>query len=150
MEDLFARIWENIGDRVSGPMWFRLVLQPIVASSFAVRDALADAREGKAGYFWAVMTHKGSRRDLIREGWTSVAKIFVMAMIIDAIYQLIVQRWIYPGEILIVAFLLAVVPYVLIRGPFNRFVRRFVKRSANTPGSSESSGGDDAKEEPLT
>jgi hypothetical protein len=48
-----------------------------------------------------------------------------MAMIIDGIYQLIVQRWIYPVEILIVAFLLAVVPYVLIRGPVNRLVRRF-------------------------
>jgi hypothetical protein len=126
MEELFARIWENIGDRVSGPMWFRLILQPLVASTCAVRDALSDARDGRPGYFWAVMTHKGVRRDLIREGWTSVAKIFVMAMIIDAIYQLIVQRWIYPFEILLVAFVLAVVPYVLIRGPVNRFVRRFM------------------------
>jgi hypothetical protein len=43
----------------------------------------------------------------------------------DCIYQLIVQRWIYPLEIVIVAFLLAVVPYILIRGPLNRVVRRF-------------------------
>ena len=129
MEELLTRVWENLGDRVSGPMWFRLILQPVVASVFAVRAALNDAREGKPAYFWAVLTHRDHRRDLMREGWKAVAKIFVMAIIMDAIYQWIVQRWIYPGEILIVAFLLAVVPYILIRGPLNRIVRRFGSRS---------------------
>ena len=128
MEELLTRVWENLGDRVSGPMWFRLILQPVVASVFAVRAALNDAREGKPAYFWAVITHKDQRRDLIREGWSSVAKIFVMAMIIDVIYQWIVQSWIYPVEVFIVAFLLAVVPYILIRGPLNRIVRRFGSR----------------------
>jgi len=125
MEEFFVRIWENLADRVSGPMWFRLIMQPLVAAFFAVRAAMSDAREGKPGYFWAVITHKGERRELIKEGWASVAKVFVMAVVIDAIYQLIVQRWIYPGEIAIVAFLLAVVPYVLIRGPVNRIIRRY-------------------------
>ena len=133
MEDLFARIWEHLGDRVSGPMWLRLVIQPVMASIFAVRDALSDAREGKPGYFWAVITHREQRRDLIKEGWSSVAKIFFMAVIMDGIYQFIVQRWIYPGEIVIVAFLLAVVPYVLIRGPINRIVSRLGLMKAQTP-----------------
>ena len=122
MEELFARIWENLSDRVSGPMWFRLVMQPVMASIFAVRDALGDVREGKPAYFWAVITHRNQRLELLKEGWSSVAKIFLMAMIIDAVYQWIVQKWIYPGEIALVAFLLAVVPYVLIRGPVNRAV----------------------------
>jgi hypothetical protein len=125
MEELFAREWENLADRVSGPMWFRLVMQPVMASIFAVIDALSDAREGKPGYFWAVITRRNQRLELLNEGWSSVAKIFLMAMIIDAVYQWIVQKWIYPGEIAIVAFLLAVVPYVLIRGPVNRIVSRF-------------------------
>lgn len=125
MEELFARVWDNLGERVSGPMWFRLILQPAVASFFAIRAALNDARQERPGYFWAVITHKDKRLELLREGWSSVAKIFLMAMIMDAIYQWIVKRWIYPGEIAIVAFILAVVPYVLIRGPVNRIVRRF-------------------------
>lgn len=132
MEELFARIWENLADRVSGPMWLRLVLQPAVATVFAVRDGLADAHEGKPGYFWALIIHKGQRRDLIAEAWSSIAKIFAMAMLMDLIYQLIVQRWIYPFEIIIVAFLLAVVPYVLVRGPVNRIVRRFFRGPASS------------------
>ena len=125
MEELFARVWENLGDRVSGPMWLRLVLQPIVASIFALRGAVTDAREEKRAFFWTVLTDGEHRRDMIREGWSAIAKVFVMAMVMDVIYQLIVQRWIYPGEVVIVAFLLAVVPYILIRGPVNRLLRVF-------------------------
>ena len=124
MEDLFTRVWENLADRVSGPMWFRLILQPAVASFFAIRAALGDARKGKPAYLWAVFTDAEARRDLIREGWSTIAKVFIMAIVMDAIYQFVVQRWVYPVETLIVAFLLAVVPYILIRGPLNRIVRR--------------------------
>jgi hypothetical protein len=52
-----------------------------------------------------------------------VAKVFVMAVVIDVVYQYIVFRWFYPGEALFVAFILAFVPYLLIRGPVNRIVR---------------------------
>jgi len=42
----------------------------------------------------------------------------------DVIYQYLVYRWFYPGEALIVAFILAFVPYLLIRGPVDRIARR--------------------------
>ena len=106
-------------------MWFRTVMQPAVAIFFAVRDGLNDARLGRPPYLWKIFTnHSGHRRELIRDGWTSIAKVFFMAMVIDVIYQLVVQWWIYPLEIVIVAIVLAVVPYILIRGPFNRILQR--------------------------
>ena len=40
------------------------------------------------------------------------------------IYQFIEQRWVYPGEAVLVAIILAIVPYLLIRGPVNRIARR--------------------------
>ena len=126
MEELFARVWQNLGDRVSGPMWFRLILQPAVAVFFAARDGLKDARLGRPPYFWKVLTnHRGHRNELIRDGWTSISKVFIMAILIDGIYQFIVQRWIYPLELVTIAILLAVVPYVLVRGPLNRLVSLF-------------------------
>ncbi|HKG77839.1 MAG TPA: hypothetical protein VKA78_00440, partial [Pyrinomonadaceae bacterium] len=57
-------------------------------------------------------------------GWKSVARVFVLAIVMDVIYQLIVLQWIYPLELILVAILLAVVPYLLIRGPVNRIVSR--------------------------
>ena len=124
MEDLLHRIWENLGDRVSGPMWLRLVFQPAMAVIFALRDGYKDARDGRPAYFWAVITTTGGRKDLVKDGWTSIAKVFFMAMLIDAIYQFIVQRWIYPLEIALVASVLAVLPYLIVRGPINRILRR--------------------------
>jgi len=131
MEELFLRIWENLVERISGPMWLRMVLQPAVAAFFAIRDGLKDARDTKPPYFWQIFIDKGNRRGLIRDGWTSIAKVFLMAMVMDSIYQFVVQRWIAPVEIVVVAFILAVVPYILLRGPINRIVSRFNSRRAN-------------------
>ena len=134
MKDLLARVWENLGNRVGGPMTFRFILQPTMASLLALRAGIKDAREGRPAYFWTLLTDPPQRTLLLREGWTAVARIFVLAVIMDVIYQWIVERWVYPLELLIVAILLAVVPYVLIRGPVNRLVRRWVRQPAQNRG----------------
>src|SRR5687767_2159011 len=123
MEEMLTRFWENLGARIGGPLTLRLVLQPTMAILFAVRAGLRDAREGRSPYLWSVVTDPAHRGALLREAWKAVAKVFVIAVVIDAIYQYIAVRWFYPGEALIVAFLLAVVPYVLIRGPVSRISR---------------------------
>ena len=123
MEDLLTRIWENLVGRIGGAMSFRLILQPAVAIFFAIRDGRKDAREGWAPYFWTIFSDPAQRRDLLREGWKAVVKVFVMAVIIDGVYQYLELSWFYPGEALIVAFVLAFVPYLLIRGPVNRIAR---------------------------
>jgi len=43
-----------------------------------------------------------------------------------------VVRWIYPLELIIVAIALAVVPYVLIRGPVNRLANWWWYRRRKT------------------
>jgi len=123
MEDWLLRIFDNLIDRVSGPMKFRLILQPLMAAIFAVRSGLKDAKEGKPAYFWALFTQPEHRRDMFRDGWKSVGKVFVIAIIIDLGYQLIVLRWFYPLEALLVAAILAFLPYLIVRGPVNRIAR---------------------------
>ena len=120
MDDVLARIWEHLGGRIGGPLTFRLILQPVVAAVLGIRAGLQDAKTGRPAYFWTILTDADSRRGLLREGWKAVAKVFVLAVIIDAVYQVIVVRWIYPFESLLVAFLLACVPYLLVRGPVNQ------------------------------
>ena len=124
MEEMLSRFWGDLMARVGGPMTFRLILQPIMAAIFAVRSGLKDAREGRPVYFWALFTDSVNRRDMLRDGWKSVGKVFVIAIIIDLVYQLIVIRWFYPGEALLVAAILAFIPYLVIRGPVNRIARR--------------------------
>jgi hypothetical protein len=124
MEDLLTRIFENLIDRVSGPMKFRLILQPLMAIIFAIRSGLKDAKGGRPAYFWALFTDSAHRRDMVRDGWKSVGRVYILAVVIDVIYQLIVFRWVYPVEALLVAAILAFIPYLLIRGPVNRIARR--------------------------
>ena len=124
MRDMLIRALMNITDRVGGPMTFRIILQPLMASLLAVRAGLKDAQTGRPPYFWTIVTDPNQRAGLLHEGWKSVARVFVLAIIMDVIYQLIVVRWVYPLELILVAILLAVIPYLLIRGPVNRLARR--------------------------
>lgn len=121
MEDFLSRVVENLVDRVSGPLKFRIILQPLMATIFAVRSGLKDAHEGKPAYGWALFTNSSHRKEMLRDGWKAVGKVFIIAVIIDAAYQFMVLRAFYPGEAIIVATLLAFIPYLLIRGPVNRF-----------------------------
>jgi hypothetical protein len=127
VEELFARIWGDLVARVGGPMTFRILLQPIMAGTLAIRAGLQDAREGRPPYFWPILIDKTQRGALLREGWQAVGRIFLLAVIMDGIYQLIVHRWIYPIELLMVGVILAVTPYVLLRGPVNRLSRSLRK-----------------------
>ena len=132
MEGFITRVLTGLSDRVGGPMTFRIILQPLMAGLLAVRAGLKDAREGRPPYFWTILTDSSQRAELIRQGWKSVARVFVLAIVMDVIYQLIVLRWIYPGETLIVAIALAVLPYLVLRGPVNRLVRRFRRQAPVT------------------
>ena len=101
-------------------MSLRLILQPMMAAFFAIRGGLQDARAGRPPYTWAFFADPGHRMARFRDGTKAVANVFVMAVIADAIYQYIQLRWFYPFEALLVAFVLACVPYLLIRGPAGR------------------------------
>lgn len=133
MRDMFMRALMDVSDRIGGPMTFRMILQPLMAALLAFRAGLKDAQHGRPPYFWTILTDPSQRADLVREGWRSIARVFVLAIIMDVIYQLIVLRWVYPFELILVAILLAVVPYLLIRGPVNRVVRRLRTRREATP-----------------
>ena len=124
MEDVIARYVGDMYDRVSGPLSFRLILQPAMAAFFAIRAGWRDGLAGRPAYFWSILSDTMHRGDKLREGWKDIAKVFVMAVVVDAIYQAIALRWFYPVEAIDVAITLAIVPYLLIRGPVGRLARR--------------------------
>ena len=124
MDDFWTRVVDNMAARVTGPMQFRLLLQPLMASIFAIRSGLADARAGRTPYCWALFTHSASRGEKLKDGWKSVGTVFVLALVLDVVYQIVATRFVYPGEAITTAVLLAIVPYLLLRGLVTRLVRR--------------------------
>jgi len=123
MDNMWVRVGTQLLARVSGPMKFRLVLQPCMAAFFAIRSGLADARAGKSPYFWGLLTDQGQRAEMLKDGWKSVGRVFILALVLDAVYQIIVLHFVYPGEMVIVAFILAIVPYLILRGLVTRLAR---------------------------
>jgi hypothetical protein len=124
IQEYFAAIWAMLIGRADGPLTLRLVFQPTVAVVLAIGAGLKDAREGRTPYLWSMFTSPGQRMQLLREGWKDIGKVFVIAVVLDVVYALIVHRWIFPGQALLVGTVLAILPYVLIRGAITRVVRR--------------------------
>lgn len=126
--DAIARGWENFIARPDGPLHIRFLLQPAMAISIAVRAGLKDAREGRPAFLWKVFTNPSHRRHLLKGGWKDGRRLFLLSVILDAIYQMIVHQHIYIFELLFTATLLALVPYLLLRGPVNRLARLISRR----------------------
>jgi hypothetical protein len=79
MDHMWMRVVSQLAARLTGPMQFRLVLQPAMAAFFAIRSGLADARAGKPPYFWCLVSDSAHCVDLIKDGWKSVGRVFILA-----------------------------------------------------------------------
>lgn len=120
--ELFSDFWQMLIGRVDGPMTIRFIMQPLVASALAFRSALKDAKCGHPPYIWSIFSNPASRHVLLRHGWKDIRNVFVMAVPLDIIYQIIELHWVYLGQAAIVAVVLAIVPYLLVRGPASHLV----------------------------
>lgn len=125
MEDWLTRVWTDLLGRVTGPMTFRLVLQPTMALIFAIRDGMKDARANRPFYFRTIFHDPAQRGPLLREGFRAVGRVILLGIVMDVIYQLIVFGWVYPFEVELVVFILAFLPYLLLRGSVNRLARHW-------------------------
>jgi hypothetical protein len=129
--DAFQRLWHDIAGRPGGPMTFRFILQPAMAAIAAFHDGVKDANTGRSPYFWTVIHRPAERTPRLREGLNSTARIILLGIAMDVIYQYKVLGTLYPGEAIIIALLLAFIPYLLIRGPVTRATLRL--RAGRTP-----------------
>src|SRR5215472_2553023 len=98
-------------------MAFRFFVQPAFATFFAFRDGIRAARKGKPAYLWGLFFWSGHRGELLREGWRSVGRVFLMAVVIDVIYQLLELRGVRSLQAVFVGVLLGVLPYIVLQGP---------------------------------
>ena len=74
------------------------------------------------------MREPRERRARLIHGLNQTARIIVLGLVMDVIYQLIFLKVFYPVEALIIALVLAFVPYLIIRGLAARVTRRWGRR----------------------
>ena len=111
----FQRLWHDLIERPTQPMKFRFILQPSMAAIAAIRDGLQDARTGRSPFLVTVLRNPQKRIERLDEGLNATARIILLGLVMDTVYQIIVLKRFYPNEALIIALLLAFVPYVIIR-----------------------------------
>jgi hypothetical protein len=113
--NVLKQFWHDLVERPDGPMRFRFVLQPLMAAILAIRDGFKDVRSGRSPYFATVLANPQERIGHLREGLNATARITALGLTMDVIYQAIVFKTFYPDQALVVALVLAFVPYVIIR-----------------------------------
>ena len=96
MGEALKQAWEAIFGRIDGPMSFRIIIQPLMATFLAIRAGWADAREGRPIFFWTLAREPTQTRVMLRNLWRIAGKVFLVALVLDALYQIIVLHWIYP------------------------------------------------------
>lgn len=109
------RFWHNIADRAHGPMTFRFILQPVMAFIAALPDGLNDARHGRSMFSWTRRGFPALKRSKLRQALQSLARVVLLGITMDVIYQMRVSDRFYPVEALVMALLLAVIPYFIFR-----------------------------------
>ncbi len=124
IQEFLTRFWDQLIAQWSGPLSFRLILNPVMATILAVLDGLKDARAGRSPYLRTILFDPSQRAAYLREGLKRVSRVIVFSFVMDAIYQFMVLRRFYVGEALVTVFVLAVLPYALIRGTVHRIMRR--------------------------
>jgi hypothetical protein len=117
---------------------FRFILQPTIAAILALQAGYKDAAQNRPAYLWAAITQPTYCSQILHGGWKDTP--FLISATLDVIYQLVTHHFIYSLELLFTATLLALVPYLILAGPFNRIARRFfgVGRSAEEPSLADS------------
>ena len=122
MSNVVGSAWEMLAGRTTGPLTLRLIIQPSMAALLGIRAGLKDAKAGRTPYLWTLLKAKSMRKDLLLEGWKDVRKVALMAFLIDAVYQVIVFHWIYVLQAAAVAVVLAILPYIVVRGLTTRAI----------------------------
>ena len=117
--EVLERIWHNMIGRTGGPMTFRFILQPVMATIAACLGGVKDA-------LWTVVNVPAKRAIRLNEAMIATARIILLGLIMDTIYQFIEFKQFHPAEAVIIALLLAFLPYVLVRGLTARVARRWV------------------------
>lgn len=129
LQEIWFRAIDQLFGRPHGPLNFRFVIMPIMACLIALRSGIKNGKAGKAGFIWGMLFFDATeRRLLFRSAVKDLSKMFLVAIVLDTIYQVLVFRAFYIVQALIVAVVCAVVPYIVVRGPVTLITHLIIRK----------------------
>jgi len=126
--------WDELLARTDGPLQFRFILQPVMATFLAIRDGYRDAAGGRTPYLQDILRNRSRRGERLKEGFHAVMRVMLLGIAMDAAYQFTVIKAFRPLEMAVVVLLVAFVPYLLMRGPARRVIHWYLARKASKSG----------------
>jgi hypothetical protein len=123
LHEIALRVWHDLFSRTDGPMSFRFIMQPTVATLLALRDGVRDGQTAGPTFLVALITGAKGRRALLRTAMQRIGRLLIVALTLDVIYQSLMFGKVYPGEAVLVSFIFGFLPYAISRGVVARFVR---------------------------
>ena len=115
--------FRDLPKRLNGPGRFRFILQPAVAIFLGIRAGIADARARRRPYILGLLTGRGQRIAMLKEGFAQLSTLIAMGILLDAISQFLILRQVFPGAAIVVGPVLIALPYAISRALANRWGR---------------------------
>ncbi|MCD4786218.1 MAG: hypothetical protein K8T10_20540 [Candidatus Eremiobacteraeota bacterium] len=115
-------IIDNIAARLTGPINFRFIVQPLVAIALGVRDGIMDAREGTPPFLFDLVSKPQNRKRQLKSTLKSILNSVIISIVIDGIAQYLIFKHVRPVPAIIVGTFVIAVPYALARGITNRII----------------------------
>jgi hypothetical protein len=110
----------QLAARVTSPLHFRFILQPLMAIALGIRDGRLDAKAGTSPFVIDVLLGAENRREYIVSALKNLAMPVALGTVLDAVSQYQIFEHVRPLGALLVGFGILGVPYVLARGLTNR------------------------------
>lgn len=108
--------------RLTGPLGFRFILQPLMAILLGFKDGVKDAHFKLPPYVMHFITHPEKRWSLLKDATISALKPIILGIITDAIAQYLIYHTVHPLQAVFVGCAVIAIPYVFTRGITNRII----------------------------
>jgi tetratricopeptide (TPR) repeat protein len=92
LEDLFTRGWDHLLGRLGGMLSLRFLIQPSVSALIGVIAGVRDAQTGRPAYFISIFTDGQHRQERLRECWSAVWKVLILAIVLDVVYEMLARQ----------------------------------------------------------
>jgi hypothetical protein len=109
--------------RLTGPLGFRFIVQPIAATLLGIRDGRRDVEAGEPPYLLNILLHPEKRWRLWRGSLRAMLIPVLIGIILDGIAQSMIFSVLRPGQAILVGAILIGLPYISARGLINRYLR---------------------------
>lgn len=124
----FKNITYGIDARITGPMGFRFIFQPLIAVFLGIRDGISDAKAGRPPFLIGLIFKVESRKHLFNSACKALFIPVIFGSVFDAIAQWLLFSRVRPVPAILVGIFITAIPYSCARGWTNRITRYLKKK----------------------